>query len=315
MKKILLGALASLALLASCENQLPEEMFVKKVLINQNGFRTYEFDYTERSQTDTTISVAVSGTSELTKDIRVSLAVNSDTLAGYNWERFRNEESLYFKLLPDDCYDFNGEDIIIKAGDEYTDVPITFYLDRISKDESYVLPISVVSVSDYQIGEPQYSTVLINVVLSNEHSGAYTLSGTLREVAPNITFDVKMTRTMRAENKNTISFFAGNVSETNPDREKYRILAEVLADSTLVLSAAHPEFIDLRPDNPNLGKDDPKNRIIVERTMDPQNHRKQTTVTTFYLQYYFTDKTNPEDPYELRWKGAASMAKVKFLKQ
>lgn len=106
-----------------------------------------------------------------TATVRVDLAVNPDTLDGYNWEKYRNDRSLYYEMLPETCYSFEGEGIVIRAGTEYSNVPIRFYLDKIDKEKNYILPISIVNVSEFSIGDPKYSTILMNVILSNEYSG------------------------------------------------------------------------------------------------------------------------------------------------
>ena len=139
MKKAIIFLLAATAFFTACNNnQLDDELFIKHVLINQNGFREYDLNYVDANVRDTLITVAVNGSSKLDRDVRVDLAVNPDTLEGYNWEKYRNDRSLYYELLPEECYSFSGEGIIIKAGTEYTDVPISFNLDKIDKDKNFV---------------------------------------------------------------------------------------------------------------------------------------------------------------------------------
>ena len=58
------------------------------MLINQNGFREYDLNYVDANVRDTLITVAVNGSSKLDRDVRVDLAVNPDTLEGYNWEKY-----------------------------------------------------------------------------------------------------------------------------------------------------------------------------------------------------------------------------------
>ena len=119
MKKAIIFLLAATAFFTACNNnQLDDELFIKHVLINQNGFREYDLNYVDANVRDTLITVAVNGSSKLDRDVRVDLAVNPDTLEGYNWEKYRNDRSLYYELLPEECYSFNGEAIIIKAGRE-----------------------------------------------------------------------------------------------------------------------------------------------------------------------------------------------------
>lgn len=315
MKRTILFLLAATALFTACEsNKLDDELFVKYVLINQNGFREYDLNYINASVRDTIITVAVNGSSTLDRDIKVDLAINPDTLEGYNWEKYRNDRSLYHELLPEDCYSFSGENIVIEAGTEYTDIPIRFNLDKIDKEKSYVLPISIVSVSEYAIAKPAYSTVLMHIVLSNAYSGNYSLSGTVREVATGDFIDVRMSRTLRIVDPKTVSLYAGNTSERVANREKYRISMTVNADSTLTFTASDPEIIELKSDAPDLDPKNPRNKISVERTIDVQNSHKSYVVTTFYMYYNYIDKSDPTDPIEMRWEGSCSRTKIHFSK-
>ena len=88
MKKAIIFLLAATAFFTACNNnQLDDELFIKHVLINQNGFREYDLNYVDANVRDTLITVAVNGSSKLDRDVRVDLAVNPDTLEGYNWEK------------------------------------------------------------------------------------------------------------------------------------------------------------------------------------------------------------------------------------
>lgn len=314
MKKTILILLAAAGLFAACNNKLPDEMFVKHVLINQNGFHEYELNYVNTSIKDTVITVAVNGSSKLDRDVRISLAINPDTLDGYNWEKYRNDKSLYYEMLPEDCYSFEGSDIVIHAGTEYSNVPIRFYLDKIDKEKKFILPISIVSTSEYSIGDPKYSTILMNVILSNAYSGSYSLSGTIREVATGDFIDVRMTRTLRVVDPTTVSFYAGNTAENVSNRENYRIDMTVNQDSTLTFKAERPDIIEIKSDEPNLDPKNPRNKILVIRTVDSQNSHKFYVVTTFYTYYNYIDKTDPTDPIEMRWEGTIARTKTEFSK-
>lgn len=314
MKKTIIFLLAVAASFTACDNNLEDELFIKHVLINQNGFREYDLNYVDVSVRDTIITVAVNGSSKLDRDIKVDLAINPDTLAGYNWERFRNDHSLYYELLPEECYSFNGEGVVIKAGTEYTDIPISFNLDKIDKDKSFILPISIVSTSEYKIGDPDYSTILMNIVLSNSYTGNYSLSGTIREVATGDFIDVRSTRTLRVVDPNTVSLYVGNISERATNRENYRMNMTVNADSTLTFTPLHPDIIEIIRDEPNLDPKNPRNKILVERTIDVQNSHKSYVVTTFYMYYNYIDKTDPADPIEMRWEGTCSRTKTVLSK-
>lgn len=303
------------ATLSGCEkDKLPEEIFHKQILLNQNGFKEYELNYVGTNERDTMITVAVSGSSKLQKDVVVDLQIDTDTLRGYNWEKYRNNESLYYELLPEDCYQIEGNSIRIHAGTEYTSVPIRFFLDRIDKSKRYILPISIASATEFPVAEPNYSTILMCISLANEFSGSYSLSGRQTEVASGDFIDVKMTRTLRVESPQSISLYAGNVSEVSPTRENYRIEVIVNADSTLTYRAARPDLIEIKADAPELDIKNPRNRITVEKTIDSQNSHKAYVVTTLYMQYNYIDKSNPQDPEENRWEGSCTRTRIVFNK-
>ncbi len=307
MKKTILILLCLAGLFVACEDNFRGEMFEKKILINQNGFQEYDLNYIDNEYKDTTIAVAASGTATLDRDVVVTLAVNADTLDGYNWERYRNDKSLYFELLPEHMYSFEKEGIVIKAGTEYTTVPIRFYLDRFEKDKKYILPISIVSVSEYTVAAPEYSTILMNVVLANDYSGTYSLSGQTSEPSTGDYVDVRMTRTLRAEGPDQISLYASNIAENSVTREDFRIMMTVNADSTLTYSVYSGDApFSITPAEPNLDLENPVNRYTVRRIEDSQNSHKHYVTTTFYMNYDYVDNTDPENPATYRWAGTAS---------
>lgn len=317
MKKILITIIALSGLLVACEDALVRgELFEKKVLINQNGFREYELNYfkAQNSTVDTTFCVAVSGTTDSDKDVTVTLDINADTLAGYNWDKFRNDKSRYYELLPEECYTMQTEGITIKAGDEYAEVPVTFHLDKFDKSKNYVLPVSIVSASEYTLAGSKFCTILMNAVLSNEYSGSFSLSGRIKEVEINESIDIRMTRTLRAEEKNSISLYAGNIAENKSNREDYRIMVTVNPDSSLSVTAVNPDKIEIKSvDTPNLDIENPVNKLTVRKRTDAQNSHKVYVTTTFSLFYNYIDKTNPDDPIEMRWEGSANRTKTERI--
>lgn len=65
MKKAIIFLLAATAFFTACNNnQLDDELFIKHVLINQNGFREYDLNYVDANVRDTLITVAVNGSSK-----------------------------------------------------------------------------------------------------------------------------------------------------------------------------------------------------------------------------------------------------------
>ena len=307
--KYLFAVIAGFLAVAACNQELPEELFTKTVLLNQNGFREYDLPFLESSIKDTTVSVAVNGTSVLHQDVQVRLDVNVDTLAGYNWDQFRNDESLYYTLLPEECYEFTKDFVTIKADTEYTPVPIRFYLDKFDRSKNYVLPISIVEATEYPIAEPRYSTVLMSLVLSNDYSGTYNVVGTLQEQGGDGSLDVQMARTLRAVDYETVSMYASNTSERYAKRENMRINMTVNADSTLTFTSVSPT-LTLKPSAVNMDEKSPCNRYFVKVSTDAQNSHKKYVVTTFYVKYQYIDASNPANTVTANWTGTISRTKI-----
>ena len=309
MKKLIFALCAVAALSACNTTKMDREIFTKKVFLVQNGFQEFEMSFTENSIVDTCISVGVSGTQLIDESIRISVKVNPDTLAGYNFERFRYDESQYFDLLPENCYLLKTDNILIRAGKPIATIPITFNMVLMDRDKRYVLPLEIASTSKYELAEPEYRTVLLNIVPSNAFSGPYSLSGKISEVGTEDETDIRMTRTFRAESKNTVSLYAGSTAENVEDREDFRILLKINPDSTLAVYAMHADKIDLRYDAPNLDPENPVNRIRVVETYDTQNSHRKFVTTYYYLNYNYIDYTLP-DPVEMRWEGTASRTRT-----
>lgn len=311
MKRIIFTLLISAAAFVACDNGLPDEMFEKKVVITQNGFLKYPLDYTNaaNSISDTIISLAVSGTSRLSRDVTVNLKIDTDTLRGYNWEKFRSNEALYYEELPSNCYEMELTGFVIKAGSEYANVPIRFFLDNFDKEKNYILPIAIESVSEYVIGDADYSKVLMNTKLQNEHSGTYNLSAKAREENDSELLDVKLVRELSVYNRNTCYFYAGNIAENNPNRDTYKVYMEILSDSTLVFTPDNPNMV-MQADTPDLDIENPKNRVSRSVTRDVNNKRRYTIVTTFYINYWYTDLSIPDEPVKVRMDGTMMRTKV-----
>ena len=94
---------------AACNNDLPDELFVKRVVIAENGFQDLRVEYPEDGTVNTQITISISGTSVLSKDVEAQVKVCPDTLDDYNYERFVQDTMLYYTLLPEDCYTLENE--------------------------------------------------------------------------------------------------------------------------------------------------------------------------------------------------------------
>lgn len=142
IKHILIGALPLLSAACSSvdvdqvnnENDLPNAIYMegvqsspmKKVLVEGNGA---EVDFSARAA------------NLVKKDIRVSFSVDTTVLNRYNAEYGKN-----FKLLPEDCYEIEKVESVIKAGDYCTEpilVNINEKASTVNPSFKYAIPIKV----------------------------------------------------------------------------------------------------------------------------------------------------------------------------
>ena len=211
---------------AACNNDLPDELFVKRVVIAENGFQDLRLEYPEDGTVNTQITISISGTSVLSKDVEAQVKVCPDTLDDYNYERFVQDTMLYYTLLPEDCYTLENEGkVTIKKGDEYALLSVQFDLSRLDMFKDYVLPLEVSSVSDYEVGEPKYRKALFHLNILNNFSYVYTPSGAkVYNSGDNDDYTAWTTDlTLSTLNYNTCRMYAGGVYETDTDRDKYVI--------------------------------------------------------------------------------------------
>ncbi len=265
-------------------NELPDEQFEKYAIIIKNGYHEWELSYKGEEEMTVCVSVALSGTSILKEDVEAELAVMPANLEEYNFDKFRYDETSYYQLLPEDCYELESNKVIIPAGEEYGLLPVKFKIEKMNKYHNYILPLEIVSVSKYSIGKNDYNKALMNVVLKNDYSGKYsrTLELNSSEGGMLITGD-QMLRTIDA---NTCYFTAAYLDKES-EKEYYNINMIVNSDSTLTLTAVNPD-IELEYAEPNKEKDNEKNIVEVKEL------GKDSKSMKFFLDYSYIDKSNPE---------------------
>ena len=307
MKKFNLYLLFLLGVIfVACEN-LPDEQFVKRVVFAENGFQDIDLVYNESGKVTPEFTVSISGTSVLQNDVNVTVKLAADTLDAYNVEKYRKDSILYYSLLPDSCYTIsNNGNITINAGEESTVLPVEFDLSKIDKYKDYVLPLAIVYASDYEVGEPQYSKVLLHLNISNSFSGIYQPTDCkIFEGDENVAW--KTNFVLKAIDNNTCRFYAGGISETNKKRDTYIIEVSKQDDGKITYVAHNPE-IGLTLEDPN------KNTIEVTITRDPAIHSKKTVVTSMKMNYSYTDISDPTNPIRRRFEGMLSNTQVIYDK-
>lgn len=310
MKKHNLYLLFIIGLLFSaCEN-LPDEQFVKQVIIAKNGFQELKLEYTNESKVISDLTISVSGTSVLPHDLKATVKLDPDTLAKYNTEKYRKDSVLFYDLLPDSCYSItNGGEVTIRSGEEFAVLPVEFNMGKIDPYKNYVLPLAIASVSDFAIGEPKYSKVLLHLMLSNSFSQVYQPQDAKVWWSASQNDDYlswKTNFTLLAVNYNTCRLYAGGIDESNKKRDDYVIEITAREDNGLDYKAKNPA-IQLQPQ-------DNDNSIEVVVIPDLLIKTKSTVITSIKMNYRYKDISNPGDPQDRWFKGTLSNTTVVYEK-
>lgn len=310
MKKYSLFLLCLLGIfVTACDNELPDELFTKRVVISQNGFQEMKLEYSADGKVSTHVTISISGTSVLDHDIIATITECPDTLEAYNYDKYSDNEELYYTLLPKEAYKLgNSGKVTIKGGEEYTLLPIEFDLSQLDMYKDYVLPLEVSAVSDYEIGQSSYRRALYHLTIRNLFSYTYSPSGckiwNSDEGDDYTTWTTDMV--LSTIDYNTCRMYAGGVNDTDKDRNEYLVEVTMEADSTFSYTSPNPD-IDLE----KVGGEE-ENRIRVTEEPDLLVNNKFVITTTMKMNYRYT-YTSPEGyPYRRRFEGTLSNSRTVF---
>lgn len=236
MKKIILFSLSLVALLAGCdeeESPMTKELYPQKVYIVGARNQVIDRDIDLGNSTDTiAISVAVSGSLPLSKDVSVTLAENPDEISLYNQRNVSGAAVQYQK--PDAAiYSYPLDMVTLKPGQVYGTYPIYINPATLQCDSLYMIPLRLSSISDYELSEND-TTVLVRLNLMNQYSGLYYVKGMLRNTTTTTDSVVyRMARNLVAtDDGNTVRMYHFN-NETNDYRPTHTFKIKVNSDNSL----------------------------------------------------------------------------------
>ncbi len=239
MKKIIIFSLSLAMLFAGCEKEdspMDRELFPQKVYIVGNRDQLVERDIDLGNSTDTiAISVAVSGSLPLTKDVTVTFDENPDEVSLYN-ERNVSGEAVQYQKPDDAIYSYPLEQVTIKAGEIYSTYPIHINPATLQCDSLYMIPLRLSSISDYERSDND-TTVLVRLHLMNEYSGLYYVDGILKNTTnTNDSLIYKMARNLVAtDNGSTVRMYHYN-NETEDYRPTHTFRITINSDNSLTYS-------------------------------------------------------------------------------
>lgn len=239
MKKILLltSILTLLTpLFVSCEEEISpinEDLFPQKVYIVGTRDQIVHRDVNLANTTDTIfLSVAVSGSQPLSKDVTVTLIENPEEIALYN-QRNVSGEAVQYQKPSDSIYHYPLEQLTIKSGEVYNTFPIYIQPETLQCDSLYMIPLRLNSISDYELSDND-TTVLVRLHLKNEYSGLYYVEGVLKNTINTSDSTIyKMSRNLVAtDDGNTVRMYHFN-NETDDYRPTHTFKITINSDNSL----------------------------------------------------------------------------------
>lgn len=310
MKKLIMYmSLFMVALSAvSCQDEWKDELYEQyvsfKAVIGDNGVTDIYVRYKEEGKVTYQLPIIISGSTNNNRDREIHVAVDPDTLAILNDERFGRED-LYYRLLGEEHYDFPST-LNIKAGTNVDTLGIDFMLEGVDLVEKWVLPLTIVDDPSYDyVSHPRknYAKALLRVMPFNDYSGTYsttTMQVFIKNEDGSVNQDdaiVSSTRTAYVVDDNTVFFYAGLMDEELIDRRNYKVYFKFDAENHYLSLYTDNENIKLEPANNNMFA------FTVSEQMDATYPYLMHRYVIFNIEYDFVDYTSApgvEIPYKVR---------------
>jgi hypothetical protein len=159
-----------------------EELYEKYVYIVSRGAENV-FDVVCRLDTTSgehNVSVSVSGTNEIDKDVTVTFEKDTVLLAKYNYSRYELDSTKYAVELSDRIFNFPSLSLTLKPGniDVYGLLPFNIEPENLAllcPDSAYFIPLTIKSISEYEINENKRNA-LIRIYPKNRYAEMQTVT-------------------------------------------------------------------------------------------------------------------------------------------
>jgi hypothetical protein len=297
----------------SCDGALEDELFEKNVLLTKNGWIEQTLETTSSGKSVIPLVVSINGTTENDKTVNVTVNRDSDNLAGYNFDKYRNQTHLYYTEVPSAAITLDTV-LTIPSKDIRGISSVTIDMNQLeNRYADYVLPLRIKNTSYYGISE-DYSRVLYHIVPKNKYSGNYsgeisvfkTRPTTTGVVGTNTTDEMKVTtEALYALSDTECYFYAGQFDRTSADREKFIVTIDFAEDGTITMGSPYPD-LELKLEEASME---------LKREKIQTDNRYETVETVLSLTYTFRDLTVPENLTKviLRAQAKISMRQDVFI--
>ena len=181
-KKLWFPMIIFLFSIVSCQEEIEEKEVYKKIVYIVNGenmlnYFTHPFT---GEVTEGFISLYCSGSRMPEKDIDIEIGFDDELIDKFNYIEFEDDTTKYVKALGDDHFNIPSFRVTIKRGEPFGIMPIYVNPEGLSPDSTYVIPLKIVKISDYEKSE-ELSSILYAIRLENAYSGLYRMTVSLLE--------------------------------------------------------------------------------------------------------------------------------------
>ncbi|MBY5958755.1 DUF4361 domain-containing protein [Membranicola marinus] len=181
------AVLASILSLSSCDEEFDQvEAYKKNIYLVHSENLIHHFIHPFQDKpSEGFITVYCSGSLLPDRDIQIDMEFDPDIIDEYNFIEFEHDSSRYVHMLNQENFEVPSFTVEIKKGTLYSNMPILLNAHGLSPDTTYVIPLRIKQVNEYEVNE-ELSSILYAVQLKNEYSGQYRMSGTLIDTASGV---------------------------------------------------------------------------------------------------------------------------------
>lgn len=174
---------------SSCEvsDPMESEQYRKDVYIIGANEKVKAFNLPYGDKQETFISLAISGTHKIDRDVTIKLGEKDGLIEWYN-NKFLLDDSVKYHRLNSDLFTIPSWEVTLKAGEIHTNFPFTINSSALHCDSLYAITFAIESVSDYQISESG-NELIFTLQLTNPYSGEYNMDAKKFEVLPELQSD------------------------------------------------------------------------------------------------------------------------------
>ncbi|MDR1666994.1 MAG: DUF4361 domain-containing protein [Bacteroidales bacterium] len=311
LNTIMTGVIA--IVFASCkEEDFSSKEYYKYVvyLLSKEDYNVYSdvYPFDDGNEVEGYFSVGCGGSLANPEETTVELEADTVLMSTYNRANFDIDTSKFALLLPESRYRIDPMRVVIPANnkDQYVKVPVIIYLDGLSPDSTYFIPLAIKNVSRYEVNPEKYN-MLFRVLLENRFAELktttyYSMRGNTLDAAMEAVVGgaISGTKLARPISKNAVRIFAG-MGPVKADFGIDPVLARPSTDELdkygIVLTVDENDSVSIAPCG----------TIQVEQINGDQwntyeearNNMVDETVTKyFYLRYRYRTLKTPPSTYD-----------------